>query len=101
LAAGGKVALGNDGGYLAGLEIGMPITELEAMREAGMSPMQIIVAATRTAAEICRLDRNLGTLERAKRADILVVAQNPLDDLRALLQVTLVMHSGVIIRGAD
>jgi len=101
LAAGGKVALGNDGGYLAGLEVGMPITELEAMREAGMSPMQIILAATRTAAEICRLDRTLGTLERAKQADILVVAQNPLEDLRAMQEVTLVMHSGVVIRRAE
>jgi len=98
LAAGGKVALGNDGGYLAGLEVGMPMTELEAMREAGMSPMQIIMAATKTAAEVCRLDRELGTLERAKRADILVVRQNPLEDLRALLQVSLVMHSGIVIR---
>ncbi len=54
IEAGGKVALGNDGGYLAGLEIGMPITELEAMREAGMTPMQIVVTATRTAAEKTR-----------------------------------------------
>ena len=98
LAAGGKVALGNDGGYLAGLEVGMPITELEAMRDAGMNPMEIIEAATRTAAEVCRVDRDLGTLARAKRADILVVGQSPLEDLRALLKVTLVMHSGVIIR---
>ncbi|RPI27297.1 MAG: hypothetical protein EHM61_08890 [Acidobacteria bacterium] len=97
VAAGGKVALGNDGGYLAGLEIGMPITELEAMREAGMSPMQVILAATKTAAEICRLDRDLGTLQPGKRADILVVDQNPLENLRALLNVTLVMHSGVVI----
>ena len=101
LAAGGKVAVGNDGGYLSGLEIGMPITELEALREAGMSPMQIIVAATRSAAEVLRLERDLGSLQRGKGADILVVGQNPLEDLRALLQVTLVMHSGVIIRGGN
>jgi len=101
IAAGGKVALGNDGGYLAGLEVGMPITELEAMKEAGMSPMQIIVAATKAAAEVCRLDRSLGTLQRAKRADVLVVRENPLEDLQALSRVTLVIHSGVIIRRTD
>ncbi len=98
VAVGGKVALGNDGGYLAGLEIGMPVTELEAMREAGMSPMQILVSATRTAAEVLHIDRDLGTLQRGKRADLLVVSRNPLEDLRALRDVSLVMHSGVIIK---
>ena len=98
LSSGGKVALGNDGGYLAGLEIGMPITEIEAMQEAGMSPMQIIVAATRNAAEVCRLDSELGTIEFGKRADILIVRGNPLENLRVLLDVSSVIHGGVVIR---
>jgi imidazolonepropionase-like amidohydrolase len=95
---GGKVAMGNDGGYVAGLEIGMPITELEAMQDAGMTPMQIIVAATKNAAEVCRLDRTLGTIEFDKEADILVLRGNPLENLRALLSVEHVIHSGTIIR---
>jgi len=98
IAAGGEVALGNDGGYISGLEVGMPITELEALSEAGMSPMQIIVASTKTAAEVCRVDRDLGSLQRGKQADILVIRQNPLEDLRALLDVVMVVHSGVVIR---
>jgi len=98
VSAGGKVALGNDGGYLAGLEVGMPIAEIEAMQEAGMSPMQIIVAATRNAAEVCRLDGELGTIEFGKRADILVVTGNPLENPRALLDISSVIHGGVVIR---
>ncbi len=98
VAAGGKVAMGNDGGYVAGLEVGMPVAELEAMLEAGMTPMQIIVASTKTAAEVCRLDRILGTLEFDKEADILVVGGNPLENLRELTGVKTVIRGGAVIR---
>jgi imidazolonepropionase-like amidohydrolase len=96
--AGGRVALGNDAGYLTGLEIGMPIRELEAMQAAGMTPMQIILAATRDAAYVCGISDSAGTLEAGKYADILVVDGNPLQDLRALTDTLLVIHRGVIIR---
>jgi len=96
--AGGQVALGNDAGYIEGLEIGMPIREIKRMRSAGMTPMQIIVASTRNAAYVCRLDDTLGTLEVGKQADVLVVEGNPLEDLDALTRVQLVVHAGVIIR---
>jgi|GEM_PF-136767 metal-dependent hydrolase (beta-lactamase superfamily II)/imidazolonepropionase-like amidohydrolase len=95
--AGGQVALGNDSGYLAGLEIGMPMREILAMQGAGMSPMQIIVAATRNAARVCRLDQTLGTLEAGKIADVLVVEGDPLSDLNALTNVRLVVHYGEVI----
>jgi len=96
--AGGRVALGNDAGYLAGLEIGMPMEEIELMRDAGMTPMQIIVAATRDAAYVCRRQDVLGTLEVGKFADVLVVDGNPLEDLQALTNVRLVVHKGMVIR---
>ncbi len=90
--------MGNDGGYVSGLEVGMPIGELEAMHNAGMTPMQIIVASTKNAAEVCRLDKILGTVEYGKEADILVVRRNPLEDLRGLLDVEQVIHGGTIVR---
>ncbi len=93
-----KVAMGNDGGYVAGLEIGMPIAELEAMRDAGMTPMQIIVASTRNAAEVCRLGATLGTIEAGKEADVLIVRANPLENLRGLMEVERVIHGGTVIR---
>jgi len=98
LAAGGQVALGTDAGYLDGLEIGMSLDEIALMAEAGMTPMQIIVAATRNGARICRLENELGTLQAGKVADVLVVDGDPLQDLRALTRVRLVMHEGVTIR---
>jgi imidazolonepropionase-like amidohydrolase len=98
VTAGGGVALGNDGGYLSGLEIGMPMSEIRAMRKAGMTPMQIIVAATRDAARVCRQEATLGTLEAGKLADVLVVDGDPLQDLESLARVRMVIHHGVVIR---
>ena len=97
--AGGKVALGTDyAGYNAVFDLGMPVTEIGLMQEAGMTPMQIIVAATQNAAHVCHLDRELGTLEPGKVADVLIVNGDPLQDLGALALVRLVIHNGVIIQ---
>lgn len=97
--AGGKVALGTDyGGYRCNFDLGMPTTEIELMRQADMTPMQIIVAATQNAAHVCNLDADIGTLEAGKIADILVVNGDPLADLQALTNVQMVIHNGVIIR---
>jgi imidazolonepropionase-like amidohydrolase len=60
--------------------------------------MQIIVAATRNAATVCRLQDQLGALEPGNIADVLVVAGGPLQDMDALKDVLLVVHQGVIIR---
>lgn len=76
----------------------MPVTEIELMQEAGMTPMQIIVAATQNAARVCNFDHELGTLEPGKVADVLVVNGDPLQDLGALTHIRLVIHNGAIIR---
>jgi len=97
--AGGKVALGTDyGGYTTRLGIGMPIPEIEMMQDAGMPPMQIIVAATKHAAHVCGLECEVGTLEADKLADILIVNGDPLTDIHALADARLALRSGVVIR---
>jgi hypothetical protein len=106
IKAGGKVALGTDyAGYAATFDLGLPVTEIGLMAEAGMTPMQIIVAATKNAAIVCGLGRELGTLEPGKLADVLVVDGDPLTNpsagsgqaLHALTQTRLVLREGVII----
>ena len=101
--AGVKLALGND--YTAipqngfdHFDLGMPMHEITRMHEAGLTPMQIIIAATQNAARVCGLEAELGTLEAGKFADVLVVEGDPLSDLEALTWVRLVLHSGAIIR---
>jgi imidazolonepropionase-like amidohydrolase len=94
--AGGEVVLGTDyaGAPRVNFDLGMPIHEIEWMQEAGMTPMQIIVAATRNSARSCNMERELGTLEAGKLADVLVVDGNPLLDVHALTKVRLVMREG-------
>jgi imidazolonepropionase-like amidohydrolase len=96
--AGGKVAVGTDyDGYTTPFDLGMPITEMKLMQEAGMTPMQIIISGTKHGAYVCDLENELGTIEPGKIADIIVVKDNPLDDLEALLNVHMVIHNGEII----
>jgi imidazolonepropionase-like amidohydrolase len=97
--AGGKVALGTDyDGYVTPFDLGMPITEMKLMQEAGMTPMQILVSATRHSSYVCDLENELGTIEEGKIADIIIVDGNPLEDLEALLNIQMVFHNGVIIK---
>lgn len=101
--AGGKLAFGNDYTLVPQngfdhFDLGMPIYEVGLLSEAGLTPMEIIVSATKNSAHVCGLDKDLGTLEAGKLADVLVVKGNPLEDLQALLNVRMVFHTGVIIR---
>ena len=99
VAAGGLVALGTDyDGYDAEFELGMPMLEMAYMLEAGMTPMQIIVAGTKHAAQVCNRGDDLGTVEAGKIADLIVVSGNPLTNLQVLDSPGLVIHNGVVIR---
>ncbi len=104
VALGGEVALGSDytdipQNNFPHFELGMPMHEIECLAGAGMTAMQIIVAATRNAARVCGLGADLGTLEAGKTADVLVVNGDPLTNLAVLANPRLVIHLGVIIRG--
>ena len=99
--AGGKVALGTDyDGYIFEFQLGMPMLEIQLMQEAGMTPLEIITAATKHAAHVCGREDELGTVEAGKIADMIILDDNPLDDLNALEDVQMVIHNGEIIREA-
>ncbi len=99
VARGLKVAFGTDQSHR--LLTGQNLIELEFMvRHLGMSPMQAIVSATKTAAE-CIERPELGTLEPGQVADVLIVDGNPLDDIRLLAEaarICLVMKAGVALK---
>jgi imidazolonepropionase-like amidohydrolase len=97
--AGGVVALGTDfAGYPCAWDRGLPITELLALQDAGLSPLDVLVAATRNAARVVDREAELGTVTPGKRADLLAVRGDPLADLHALEAPVLVMHQGQVIR---
>jgi imidazolonepropionase-like amidohydrolase len=72
--------------------------EMEFMNEAGMSPMDVLVAATRTSAEIVNACDRLGTLEAGKLADVVACDGNPAVNTRDLRQTRFVMKGGQIVR---
>lgn len=67
--------------------------EMELMVEAGLTPMQVITAATRNAAEFLGA-KDLGTLEASKWADLIVLAANPLADIRNTRKIDAVYIAG-------
>ena len=91
-----KIALGTDA--LATIfSHGENAFELECLVDVGLSPMEAIVAGTRNAAEAIGLERDVGTIEEDKQADIIVVDGNPLKDVRILQDkenIRLVIRNG-------
>jgi len=96
LAAGVKVVAGTDaGGHGHPPNAG----ELPLLVAAGLTPMQAIQAATGWAAECVGLEREIGTLEKGKRADLIAVAGDPLADVGVLADATrlrLVLKDGAV-----
>ena len=89
-AAGVRIGFGTD----AGISVGWNAhTELADMVAAGMSPAEVIVAATRTSAEILRLEQ-LGTIATGKSADFMALDANPLDDITNTRRVSRVYLRG-------
>ena len=75
--------------------------ELQLMVECGMTPMQAIVATTKTASECIHMQNDVGTLEPGKFADLLIVDGDPLDDIKILqdkARIALIMQGGRVHR---
>ncbi|WP_225743097.1 amidohydrolase family protein [Marinilactibacillus sp. Marseille-P9653] len=96
--AGVKIAMGTDAGVMPH---GTNLRELVLMTEGGMTPMEAIVATTKTAAECLGWENELGTLEKGKLADLVVIKGNPLDDIASLSNaeiIQLVIKDGKIVK---
>ena len=95
-AAGIPIVMGSDTGFFGVLlGVATPL-EMELMVEAGLTPAQAIAAATINAARMIGREKDLGTIEAGKQADLLILDANPLDNVRALRQIHRVVKGGVV-----
>ena len=81
---GGRVTVGSDSGFIYQLYGFGTIQELELLREAGFHPLEVVRAATLSGAEALGAADRIGTVEPGKLADLLVVGENPLANLKVL-----------------
>lgn len=96
-AGGVKIAMGTDMGYDP--EMGEGAKELQLYVDLGMTPMHAIQTATRNAAEAIHMDRDIGTLEAGKIADIIAVEGDPIADITVLQKkqnIRMVMRNNTI-----
>jgi imidazolonepropionase-like amidohydrolase len=90
-----KICFGTDVGAF---EHGTSAREFVRMVEYGMKPIDAIRSATTRAAELLRMDKQIGSVETGKLADIVAVEGNPLDDIRAISRVVFVMKGGKVFK---
>jgi imidazolonepropionase-like amidohydrolase len=81
---GGRVGIGTDSGYTFNLYGFSFVREMELLREAGFHPLEVVRAATLKGAEALGLADQLGSVEVGKLADLVVVDENPLANLKVL-----------------
>jgi imidazolonepropionase-like amidohydrolase len=100
--SGVRIAIGTDSGALPDYPPGYPThREMELYSRMGMTPEQIIVAATKSGAEALRLDKEMGTLEAGKQANLLVLDADPRADIKNARRIARVyLHGKEIDRAA-
>lgn len=94
--AGVTIAMGTDAGNPLTLHGPSVYAEMEAMQAAGLTPIQVLVASTRGGAIAMGLEKEIGTIEKGKSADLLLVAGDPTKDIANLRKVRYVVRGGVV-----
>jgi len=90
-----KIVFGTDA---SAFEHGTQAKEFIRMVEYGMSPLEAIRSATVRGAELLRLEKEIGTLDAGKAADVIAVEGDPLRDIAALSHVVFVMKGGQVYK---
>jgi imidazolonepropionase-like amidohydrolase len=106
-----NVRLLNEAGVLllAGTDVGVPFqvpgiglhVELERLVEAGLTPLKALQTATLNPARVLEMADSLGTIERGKLADLVLLDANPVEDIRNTQKIRAVVADGRLYRRAD
>lgn len=81
---GGRVVTGSDAGFIFKLFGFAYVRELELLQEAGFHPLEVIQAATLNGAELLGMEEEIGSLVPGKKADIVLVSENPVANFKVL-----------------
>ena len=99
VAAGGKIHAGSDPNRILpafGLQV-----ELELLMEAGLSPSQVIQATSLNVAQAWRKDKDYGSVEKGKVADLAIVRGDPTKDISVFRNVEMVFQDGKLVAGSN
>lgn len=94
--AGIAVAMGTDAGNPLTLHGPAVYAEMEAMQAAGLTPMQVLAASTAGGARALGMEKEIGSIEKGKAADLLVLAADPSADIANMRRLKHVMRGGVL-----
>lgn len=97
LRTGVVIALGTDAGSPGLGEQPSVFEEMETMVEYGMDTWDVIAAATKNAAAALGISKDVGSIEEGEKADLLIVRDNPLEDIRALRSLEQVVKGGIML----
>jgi imidazolonepropionase-like amidohydrolase len=94
--AGIPVAMGTDAGNIGTLHGPSVFREMEVMTMAGLTPLQVLRSATVHGAKVMNLERDIGTVERGKLADLVILDADPLADVSNLSRIHRVIKDGKV-----
>ena len=94
--AGIPIATGTDAGNPLTLHGPAIYAEMEAMQSSEMTPMQVLVSSTSIASRAMGLEKQVGTIEKGKDADLVIVGANPAADITNLRKIRYVVRAGVV-----
>ncbi|MGY8985392.1 MAG: amidohydrolase family protein [Sphingomonadales bacterium] len=92
--AGVRIAMGTDAGNTGTMHGPSVYSEMEAMQAAGMTPMDVLISATRIGAEVMSRQDDFGTIESGKIANLIILTNNPTENIKNMRSLTHVMRGG-------
>ncbi len=99
--AGVLIATGSDAGNIGTLHASSYLAELQAMHKSGMSNWQILTASTLNGAKILGKENEFGTVSIGKKANIILLDANPIDNINNLSKINRVINNGFVFNPDD
>jgi imidazolonepropionase-like amidohydrolase len=96
-----NIVTGTDAGNIGTMHASSYIQEMEAMQKAGLTVPEVIKASTINAAEGFGLEKILGSIAEGKKADLLVLNDNPLESLKNLSSIEMTLKDGVVLKTSE